>query len=72
VEKKLSSTLSLLVVIVVIRHIAGADSDLPSIKVNGRAPMRDWRTHLYRSAVHRFLRESPVVDMHIVTQEAED
>ena len=38
----------------------------------GRAPVRDWRKYLYLSAVHRFLRESPAVDVHIVTQEAED
>src|ERR1700716_2098792 len=38
----------------------------------GRAPLRDWRKYLYLSAVHRFLRESPAVDVHIVTQEAED
>ena len=38
----------------------------------GRAPARDWRKYLYLSAVHRFLRESPAVDVHIVTQEAED
>ncbi len=38
----------------------------------GRAPVRDWRKYLYLSAVHRFLRESPAVDIHIVTQEAED
>jgi two-component system sensor histidine kinase KdpD len=38
----------------------------------GRAPMRDWRKYLYLSAVHRFLRESPAVDVHIVTQETED
>jgi two-component system sensor histidine kinase KdpD len=38
----------------------------------GRAPTRDWRKYLYLSAVHRFLRESPAVDVHIVTQEAED
>lgn len=35
----------------------------------GRAPIRDWRKYLYLSAVHRFLRESPAVDVHIVTQE---
>jgi len=35
----------------------------------GRAPVRDWRKYLYLSAVHRFLRESPPVDVHIVTQE---
>jgi two-component system sensor histidine kinase KdpD len=38
----------------------------------GRAPAHDWRKYLYLSAVHRFLRESPAVDVHIVTQEAED
>jgi two-component system sensor histidine kinase KdpD len=38
----------------------------------GRATVRDWRKYLYLSAVHRFLRESPAVDIHIVTQEAED
>jgi two-component system sensor histidine kinase KdpD len=38
----------------------------------GRATIRDWRKYLYLSAVHRFLRESPAVDIHIVTQEAED
>jgi two-component system sensor histidine kinase KdpD len=38
----------------------------------GRAPIHDWRKYLYLSAVHRFLRESPPVDVHIVTQEAED
>jgi two-component system, OmpR family, sensor histidine kinase KdpD len=37
----------------------------------GRAPVRDWRKYLYLSAVHRFLRESPPVDIHIVTQEEE-
>jgi two-component system sensor histidine kinase KdpD len=38
----------------------------------GRAHARDWRKYLYLSAVHRFLRESPAVDVHIVTQEVED
>jgi len=38
----------------------------------GRAPIRDWRKYLYLSAVHRFLRESPAVDVHIVTQESEE
>lgn len=40
--------------------------------VFGRASIRDWRKYLYLSAVHRFLRESPAVDVHIVTQEAEE
>jgi len=38
----------------------------------GRAPIHDWRKYLYLSAVHRFLRESPPVDVHIVTQEVEE
>ena len=38
----------------------------------GRALVRDWRKFLYLSVVHRFLRESPAVDIHIVTQEPED
>jgi two-component system, OmpR family, sensor histidine kinase KdpD len=38
----------------------------------GRAPVHDWRKYLYLSAVHRFLRESPAVDVHIVTQEPGD
>ena len=38
----------------------------------GRAAVRDWRKYFYLSAVHRFLRESPAVDVHIVTQEQEN
>jgi two-component system sensor histidine kinase KdpD len=38
----------------------------------GRAPIHDWRKYLYLSAVHRFLRDSPAVDVHIVTQESEE
>jgi two-component system sensor histidine kinase KdpD len=38
----------------------------------GRAPIRDWRKYMYLSVVHRFLRESPPVDVHIVTQEPTD
>jgi two-component system, OmpR family, sensor histidine kinase KdpD len=38
----------------------------------GRAPVRDWRKYLYLSVVHRFLRESPPVDVHIVTQDADE
>jgi two-component system sensor histidine kinase KdpD len=38
----------------------------------GRAPIHDWRKYFYLSAVHRFLRESPAVDVHIVTQESEE
>jgi two-component system, OmpR family, sensor histidine kinase KdpD len=38
----------------------------------GRAAVHDWRKYLYLSAVHRFLRESPAVDVHIVTQESDE
>jgi two-component system sensor histidine kinase KdpD len=38
----------------------------------GRALIRDWKKYLYLSVVHRFLRESPAVDVHIVTQEPGD
>ena len=38
----------------------------------GRAPLRDWRKYLYMSVVHRFLRESPPVDVHVVTQDTEE
>src|SRR5438445_5202795 len=38
----------------------------------GRAAIHDRRKYLYLSAVHRFLRESPAVDVHIVTQESEE
>ena len=38
----------------------------------GKAAVHDWRKYLYLSAVHRFLRESPAVDVHIVTQESEE
>jgi two-component system, OmpR family, sensor histidine kinase KdpD len=59
------------------KSVADAVADFVRTKhitqvIFGRAPMRDWRKYLYLSAVHRFLRESPAVDVHIVTQEAED
>jgi len=38
----------------------------------GRAAVHDWRKYLYLSVVHRFLRESPPVDVHIVTQDPEE
>jgi two-component system, OmpR family, sensor histidine kinase KdpD len=59
------------------RSVADAIADFVRSKhitqvIFGRAPVHDWRKYLYLSAVHRFLRESPPVDIHIVTQEAED
>jgi len=35
----------------------------------GRSAVRGWRKWLYISAVYKFLRESPEVDIHVVTQE---
>ncbi len=37
--------------------------------VFGRSATRGWKRHLYWSAIHRFLRNAPAVDVHIVTQE---
>jgi two-component system sensor histidine kinase KdpD len=59
------------------RSVADTVSDFVRSKhitqvIFGRAPIHDWRKYLYLSAVHRFLRESPPVDVHIVTQEAEE
>ena len=36
----------------------------------GRSALKGWRKYLYWSAIHRFLRDAPPVDVHIVTQEA--
>jgi two-component system sensor histidine kinase KdpD len=35
----------------------------------GRSAVEGWRKYLYMTAIHRFLREAPAVDVHIVTQE---
>lgn len=35
----------------------------------GRSAVKGWKKYLYLSPAHRFLRESPQVDVHIVTQE---
>jgi two-component system sensor histidine kinase KdpD len=37
--------------------------------VFGRSAQVGWRRYLYLSAIHRFLRDAPPVDVHIVTQE---
>jgi two-component system sensor histidine kinase KdpD len=37
--------------------------------VFGRSATRGWRKYLYISAIHKFLRDAPPVDVHIVTQE---
>jgi two-component system, OmpR family, sensor histidine kinase KdpD len=38
--------------------------------VFGRSAVGGWKRYLYLSAIHRFLRDAPTVDVHIVTQEA--
>jgi two-component system sensor histidine kinase KdpD len=38
--------------------------------VFGRSATSGWRRHLYFSAIHKFLRDAPAVDVHIVTQDA--
>lgn len=37
--------------------------------VFGRSAQKGWKKYLYLSAIHRFLRDAPPVDVHIVTQE---
>jgi len=37
--------------------------------VFGRSAQKGWRKYLYLSAIHKFLRDAPAVDVHIVTQE---
>jgi two-component system, OmpR family, sensor histidine kinase KdpD len=37
--------------------------------VFGRSAQTSWRRYLYLSAIHKFLRDAPAVDVHIVTQE---
>jgi two-component system sensor histidine kinase KdpD len=39
--------------------------------VFGHSATRGWRRYLYLSALNRFLRHAPAVDLHIVTQEGE-
>jgi two-component system sensor histidine kinase KdpD len=36
----------------------------------GRSALKGWKKYLYWSAIHKFLRDAPPVDIHIVTQEA--
>ena len=37
--------------------------------VFGRSAQTGWRRYLYLSVIHKFLRDAPPVDVHIVTQE---
>jgi two-component system sensor histidine kinase KdpD len=38
--------------------------------VFGRSAQTGWRRYLYLSVIHKFLRDAPPIDVHIVTQEA--
>jgi two-component system, OmpR family, sensor histidine kinase KdpD len=38
--------------------------------VFGRSAIKGWRRYLYLSTIHKFLRDAPPVDVHIVTQES--
>lgn len=38
--------------------------------VFGRSAVQGWKKYLYLSAIHKFLRDAPAVDVHIVTHEA--
>jgi two-component system sensor histidine kinase KdpD len=56
------------------RTVAGAVAEVVHEKhithvVFGRSATTGWRRYLYISAIHRFLRDAPAVDVHIVTQE---
>ena len=37
--------------------------------VFGRSAQAGWKRYLYLSVIHKFLRDAPPVDVHIVTQE---
>ncbi len=37
--------------------------------VFGRSATAGWKRYLYLSAIHKFLRDAPPVDVHIVTQD---
>jgi|HubBroStandDraft_6_1064221.scaffolds.fasta_scaffold177385_2 two-component system sensor histidine kinase KdpD len=56
------------------RSVAHAVAELVREKritqvIFGRTAVKGWRRFLYLTAVHRFLREAPAVDVHIVTHE---
>jgi two-component system sensor histidine kinase KdpD len=38
--------------------------------VFGRSAIKGWKKYLYLSTIHKFLRDAPAVDVHIVTQES--
>ncbi len=61
-----------------LRGISVADTVATAVRekhitqvIFGRSVEKGWKKYLYLSAAHRFLRESPEVDVHIVTHEPE-
>jgi two-component system sensor histidine kinase KdpD len=56
------------------KHVAEAVAKVVREKhitqvVFGRSAQEGWRRYFYLSAIHKFLRDAPPVDVHIVTQE---
>jgi two-component system, OmpR family, sensor histidine kinase KdpD len=56
------------------KDVSGATADFVREKhvtqvIFGRTAVEGWRKYLYMTAIHRFLRDAPAVDVHIVTQE---
>jgi two-component system sensor histidine kinase KdpD len=56
------------------KHVAAEVAKLVRDKhitkvVFGRSAQTGWRRYLYLSAVQKFLRDAPPIDVHIVTQE---
>ena len=39
--------------------------------VFGRSAVKGWKRYLYLNTIHKFLRDAPPVDVHIVTQQSE-
>jgi two-component system sensor histidine kinase KdpD len=38
--------------------------------VFGQSSVKGWKRYLYLNAIHKFLRDAPPVDVHIVTQQS--
>jgi len=56
------------------KNVSSATADFVREKhvtqvIFGRTAVEGWQKYLYMTAIHRFLRDAPAVDVHIVTQE---
>ena len=56
------------------KNVSSATADFVREKhvtqvIFGRTAVEGWQKYLYMAAIHRFLRDAPAVDVHIVTQE---